>query len=138
MELSPVTGGEETNSAWTSEISSDAFSCAVKESLLAQGLLSNKGRYKLKLEMLKVDQPMFGFDMEVTTHVQYILTDTSNNSIILNETIVAPHTATFGDAFAGVKKLRLANEGAGKKNIESLLEKLSALKINKNEISLAE
>ena len=80
---------------------------------------------------------MFGFDLEVKTHVQYTLTNSINNSILFNKTIVAPHTATFNDAFVAVKRLRLANEGSGMKNIEQFLEKLSELKINKNQISLA-
>ncbi len=135
--LSDVTGGKETNPAWISEISDEAFSGAVKRSLQEQGLLSDDGKYKLKVKLIKVEQPMFGFDLEVKTHVQYTLTNSINNSILFNKTIVAPHTATFNDAFVAVKRLRLANEGSGMKNIEQFLEKLSELKINKNQISLA-
>ena len=138
LEVSNVSGGQKTNPAWTSEISSEAFSGAVKKSLLAQGLLSDNGRYKLTVKMLKVDQPIFGLDLEVTTHVQYTLLDSKENLTVFDETIIAPHTATFSDAFAAVKRLRLANEGSGKKNISVFLKKLSELKINKNEISLAE
>ena len=135
--LSGVSGGEKTNPAWTSEISDEAFSGAVKNSLQAQGLLSDDGIYKLKVKLIKVDQPMFGLDLEVKTHVQYTLTNSTDNSVVFNETIVAPHTATIGDAFAAVKRLRLANEGSGMKNIEQFLEKLSELEISKSQISLA-
>lgn len=138
VEVASVSGGESTNALWTSEISNEAFSGAVKQSLSEQGLLSENGIYQLQVKMIKVDQPSFGFDMTVTTHVQYILTDTSNNSVILDEVIVAPHTATTGDAFAGYKRLQLANEGSGKKNIEGFLEKLSELKINTKEISVVQ
>ncbi len=138
VEVASVSGGESTNALWTSEISSEAFSSAVKQSLSEQGLLSENGKYQLQVKMIEVDQPSFGFDMTVTTHVQYVLTDTSNNSVILDEVIVAPHTATTGDAFAGYKRLQLANEGSGKKNIEGLLEKLSELKINSKEISIVQ
>jgi hypothetical protein len=138
IELSNVSGGQKTNPLWTSEISSEAFSGAVRGSLQAQGLLSDDGRYKLVVNMLKVDQPIFGLDFEVTTHVQYLLTDSATQSIVFDETIIAPHTATFKDAFVAVKRLRLANEGAGRKNIEALLDKLSALQIDKNEVSLVE
>ena len=88
--------------------------------------------------MLSVDQPFMGFDLEVTTYVEYSLVDSTNDSVIFKETIIAPYTATMSDAFAAIKRLRLANEGAGQKNIEMLLEKLSELKINQSEISLAE
>lgn len=81
--------------------------------------------------MVKVDQPMFGLDMAVTTHVKYTLVDSASGAKVLEETVVAPHTATFGDAAVGVKRLRLANEGSGKKNIDQFLDKLAALKIKK-------
>ncbi len=71
---------KKTNPLWTSEISSEAFSGAVRGSLQAQGLLSDDGRYKLVVNMLKVDQPIFGLDFEVTTHVQYF-TDRFGNPI---------------------------------------------------------
>lgn len=132
--VSSCTGGEET--AWTSQINCEEFSGAVKKSLLEQGLLSDKGKYQLEIKMLKVDQPILGFDMTVTTHVRYILTDITTKSIILDETISAPHTATVNDAFYGVTRLRLANEGSGKKNIEGLLEKLATLRIDSKEISI--
>jgi hypothetical protein len=136
IEVAAVSGGESTNPLWTSEISSEEFSSAVKQSLSEQGLLSENGKYQLQVKMIEVDQPSFGFDMTVTTHVQYVLTDTTNHSVILDEVIVAPYTATTGDAFAGYKRLQLANEGSGKKNIEGLLEKLSELKINRKDISI--
>jgi len=137
--VSSVTGGEETNPAWTSEIDNEAFTGALKESLLDQGLLSGKGRYQLEAIMLKVDQPLFGLDFEVTTHVKYILTDSQNGGeVVLNETIVAPYTATVGDSFVAIKRLRLANEGSGKANISGLLDKLSELEISPADISLAQ
>jgi len=82
---------------------------------------------------------MFGLDFEVTTHVRYILTDSDNNgAVVLNETVVTPYTATIGDAFAAIKRLRLANEGSGKANIQGLLDKLSELRIQPANISLAQ
>ena len=133
--LGEVSGGKKTNPAWTSEIDNEAFSGAVKESLKQQGLYSENGKYQLKVNMIKVDQPMFGLDLEVITHVQYILTNTENGKIVLNETVIAPFTAGIDDAFVAVKRLRLANEGSAKKNIEALLNKLSELRINSQEVS---
>jgi hypothetical protein len=134
--VSDVSGGKDTNPAWTSEISNAAFYGALKASLSEQGLLSNSGKYSLKVYMKKVEQPLFGIDMTVTTHVTYVLTDTTNNTVVLDKTVVAPYTATIGDAFVGAQRLRLANEGSGKRNIEWLLEALSKLKIEPHEISL--
>lgn len=139
VNVSSITGGKETNPAWTSEIDNDAFAGALKQSLRRQGLLSGKGRYQLEALLLEVDQPIFGLDFEVTTHVKYLLTDRENgDAVVLNETIVAPHTATVGDAFVAIKRLRLANEGSGKANIAALLDELSELQIEPGEISLGQ
>ncbi len=134
--VKPVQGGEDTNPLWTSEISSESFQKAVEQSLASNGLLSKSGRYKLKVILAKIDQPLFGLDLTVTTHVNYVLVDSKTDKIIFNELVVTPYTATFSDAAFAVKRLRLANEGAGKKNIEGLLKKLSNVKINKRDISL--
>lgn len=136
INVTKVSGGEKTNPLWTSEISSEAFSTSVKNSLSAHGLLAEGGQYKLKITLLLVDQPMFGLDMEVITHVRYVLTDSSNESVIFDDTIVAPYTATVGDAFVAIERLRLANEGSGKKNIEELINKLSELKIEPQQVSI--
>lgn len=136
--VASVSGGQKTNPAWTSEIDDAAFSGAVKQSLLEQGLLSETGKYELRVTMIKVDQPLFGLDLTVTTHVKYTLTNAESGVVIMDEVVIAPHTATVGDAFAAIKRLRLANEGSGKKNIEGMLEKLAKLKINPKEISMVQ
>lgn len=139
VDVTNVSGGEKTNPAWTSEIDNDAFAGALKQTLQKQGLLASSGRYQLEALLLEVDQPMFGLNFEVTTQVKYILTDRDNNgAVVMNETIVAPYTATVGDAFAAIKRLRLANEGSGKANIQGLVEKLSELQIQPGDIALSQ
>jgi len=135
--LSTVKGGEKTNPLWTPEISNEAFKKAVEMSLSSQGLLSKNGRYRLKVKLAEVDQPLFGLDLTVTTHVNYMLIDTKTNKVVFNDMIVSPYTAAVGDAFLAVKRLRLANEGSAKKNIGDLLKKLSSLKISTGEVHLA-
>lgn len=44
-----------------------------------------------------------------------VLKDTQSGNTVLDETIVAGYTATVGDAFPGVERLRFANEGSAKK-----------------------
>jgi len=137
LALGEVSGGKKTNPAWTSEIDNESFSGAVKESLISQGLYSDNGKYQLEVKMLKVDQPLFGLDLKVTTHVQYVLTRVESGNVVFDETVIAPHTASVGEAFVAVKRLRLANEGSAQKNIEQLLDKLSALRIDSAGVSLS-
>lgn len=128
--VSSVDGGKGTNPLWTSEISSEAFREALALSLSSQGLLSEDGPYSLRVTLAEVDQPFLGTSYEVTTYVRYVLMDTPANRVVFEEMIVAPYTATLGDALVGTKRLRLANEGSARSNIEAFLEKLSLLKMS--------
>ncbi|MDO8328902.1 MAG: hypothetical protein Q7T36_00330 [Fluviicoccus sp.] len=131
ISVTEVGGGKKTNPLWTSQISSEDFDAALKASLKAAGLLSSdKGRYTLTATLVALEQPMFGMDMTVTSHVMYTLTDTASGKKLLEETVVAPHTATVGDAFVAIKRLRLANEGSVRQNIDNLIAKIEKLKVD--------
>ena len=122
-----VGGGEETNPLWASQVSNAELHDAIVASLKMAGLLADgPARYSLKAAIVKLDQPLFGLDMTVTATVQYALSDATTGKVVWSEAITTPHTATMGDAFAGVTRLKLANEGAVRKNIAQLVQKLGA------------
>lgn len=138
IEVNEVGGGEETNPMWTSEIGNTEFESALKDSLKLLYLISkdDQPEYELSAQLMEVDQPSFGLDMEVTSSIRYVLVEKSSQEVLFDEVIVAPYTATFGDAFSGVERLRMANEGSAKSNITHFLEKLSELKIDKSNVEL--
>jgi hypothetical protein len=135
--VAKVSGGEETNPMWTSEIGSNEFELALIDSLVATKLLAldGKGKYTLSAVMMKVDQPMFGASFTVTSYIHYQLVRNSDNKIIFDQEISSPYTATMSDAFIGVERLKLANEGSARSNITELIDKLYLLKIKPNEVS---
>jgi 23S rRNA A2030 N6-methylase RlmJ len=61
--------------------------------------------------------------------VSYTLVDTQSGKTVWSKNIASEHTAKAGEAFAGVKRLRLANEGAAKANIEQVINEISAIGI---------
>lgn len=129
--VSDVGGGKQTNPLWTSQVSNENFDAALKASLKAAGLLSGPdGRYKLSANLLDLQQPVFGLALTVTSTVRYVLTDSTTGKVLLQENIVLPYTAGFGDSAMAIKRLRLANEGAIRVNIDALLTKLEKLDIN--------
>lgn len=129
ISVSEVKGGQTTNPLWTSEIGGIGFHTALKESLKLQGLLAEEGRFQLNPTFVKVDQPFAGFDMTVSSEINYILIDTQTGQEVMNENIVSEHTSTVGDAFLGSARLQHANEGAARNNIQQLLNRLSELKL---------
>lgn len=125
-----VGGGEETNPLWTSQVGSNEFREALVASLRAAGLLGDgQARYELKAMLMELKQPFLGFDMTVTATVQYAVTDATTGQVVLSEQVVTPHTATVGDAFVGATRLKLANEGAVRKNIAELVKRLGAARL---------
>jgi len=123
--IKDVTGGRETNPMWVSNVSSSDFERALEASLRDAGLLSanrQSGRYQLVAHLLKLDQPFAGFSMTVTATVQYALVERSTGQAAWERTITTPYTAQASDAFLGSERLKLANEGAARANIEKLVE----------------
>lgn len=120
--VSSVTGygGQETNPMWMSQISDKDFQAALTASLRTAGIMSERGRYRVRADILKLDQPMAGFDLDVSMVVRYNLID-AQGRIRLDRTITSTYHAEFGEAFAGVERLRKANEGAARENIRMFL-----------------
>jgi hypothetical protein len=126
-----VSGGKETSKMGASQISNDAFAQALRESIEKAGLFDNVAtdgaRYRLTSFIGKVDQPMFGFSLTVKMEVSYALKDTKSGSTVWAKDINSEYTATAGQAFAAVERLRLANEGAARENIRQALTEMAAL-----------
>jgi len=125
-----VTGGEETNPMWVSKVSSQDFQTALTNSMNSAGLGAASGgcKYQVDVNLLGLSQPSMGFDMTVTAHVNYKVYDGAGKPVLL-ETLSSAYTATVSDAFAGITRLRLANEGAVRTSISDFFGKLKAAKV---------
>ena len=131
--VADVTGGKDTNPMWTSQVSSETFRQSLEASLANAGLFSkvlSAGKYALKADLQKLDQPLMGLDMTVTSTVRYSLVEVATKKEVYGKTVTVSSTAKMSDAFVGTERLRLANEGAIRENIKSLMNDLIALKLN--------
>jgi hypothetical protein len=128
-----VSGGKETSKLGASQVSSDAFAQALRDSIGKSGLFKSVaesgGRYKLAAFIGKVDQPMIGFSLTVKMEVSYTLVDTTSGKTVWSKNIASEHTAKTSDAFAAVERLRLANQGAAKANIEQAITEMSQVEL---------
>jgi hypothetical protein len=124
-----VSGGEDTNPLWVSKVDDKGFRAAMVSSLDSAELSGSTGgcSYPIDINLLGLSQPAMGFDMTVMSHVNYKVYDSSGQPFLL-ETIDAPYTAKFSDAFAGTERLKLANEGSIRKSIQMFFDKLRASK----------
>jgi hypothetical protein len=120
-----VGGGAETNPLWKSKIDTADLRKALEESLRLNKLLADEhARYALNADLVSLDQPGIGLDMEVTVVVHYTLVANSDRSTRYDEYLATPYTAGVSDAVIGIERLRLANEGAVRENIKALIAKL--------------
>ncbi len=128
-----VEGGLETSGASPPRISSPEFQSAIVESLMAYGvfrtvLTGGNTDYKLEVAILDLQQPLLGFDMTVTIETAWKLTNLKDGRTVMSENLTNSYSAAVGDAFVGVKRLRLATEGAARENIRDALKKISEKK----------
>ena len=120
-----VTGGNETNPLWKSNVSNENFRAALEQSLALHAMTArDQGRYLVNAELASLDQPFGGFDLTVTAKVHYTVVALADQAVKLDTTIESPYTAEFGDALLGPERLRLANEGAMHENIAALIKRL--------------
>jgi hypothetical protein len=130
-----VTGGSETSKMGASKISDADFADAIRASITQTGLFARiaeagKGDFNLDVQIVRLDQPTFGASFTVNIETTWRLVRQRDQSVIWQKAVMSSFTATMGDAFAGVTRLRLANEGAARKNIEDALTQLSAVNLN--------
>ena len=126
MHISGVTGGKKTNPMWTSKVDSLAFRQALEKSLKIAGYLSaseNEAPYKVSANLKKLDQPLFGATFNVTSTVDYLISSPNGDRAI---PITATGTAKVSDAWAGVSRLKIANERSIQENIKAFLQKLNS------------
>ena len=124
-----VKGGEETDPLLQSEVDDAGFRGALVASMRNQGLLAGSDDacgYRVDANILGVGQPIAGLDMTVTAYVNYTVIDRASGDPYLLATVTTPHTARFGEAFLGMDRLRMANEGAVRANIREFLTRLMA------------
>jgi hypothetical protein len=134
ISVTNVAGGEQTNPMWTSEINAEGFKSALIESLQTARLLATdptQSEYQLIAVIISVEQPLFGFDTTVTMTVDYTILDASSGDNIFHKMVTADYTATISQAFYGVERLKIANEGAARENIRSFLDQLRLLTLSK-------
>lgn len=124
-----VGGGAETNPMWASQISNEAFRdavvSAVEESGLFTAVVDDGADYTLVVTLVELDQPSMGFDLTVTLRANWGLVRPGTREMVWQREVRTSHTATIGDAFVGITRLRLANEGAAKANIRTALKAIS-------------
>jgi len=128
-------GGKETGAADTPNISNNSFSAAIEESVINSGIFTqvihgDNSDYILNVAIINMSKPLFGASFTVSMEAAWSLSDSVTKKMHWRESITSSHTATMGDSMMGVKRLRLAVEGAARENIRLGLMAISKLDLN--------
>lgn len=127
-----VTGGSETSPMWKSMVSDTDFADAIRASIKQSGLFAAIGAgtasdYQLDIQLVRLVQPSFGASFKVTLETSWFLKSSHDQKMIWQKSVTSSHTATMGEAFAGVTRLRLATEGAVRENIKDAIVQMGTL-----------
>ena len=118
-----VTGGHVMNVIGTMGVENAPLTAALESSLAANGYLAQPGaaKFYVDAEILNLDQPLIGLDLDVTADVTYKV---SGAGATATYPIRTTARATFSDSPLGVDRLRIANERAMHQNIRQFLQAL--------------
>ncbi len=129
-----VDGGKDTNPMWASQISNPEFQSAIAETLAKSGVFrtiikDGNSDYLLEVNITALQQPVFGINFTVSMSTNWKLTSVKDKKPVMEQVIESSYTAGMGDSVVGVKRLRIANEGAARENIKEGASKLSAIRL---------
>ena len=131
ISIKEVKGGEETNPLWIPKVNNQNFKEAIARSLQQATLYqaAPKAKYNLYVNLESLEQPALGFSFTVACKVHYKLLDAKTKLAIFDQHITSTYTAKVSDALYAPLRMKIANEGAAKANIEQFTLALYQLPI---------
>jgi len=121
-----IAGGSVANPLWLAGITNEDFKTALIESLRNVNLYHDfdGAKYSLNAKLVKLQQPVIGFNFTVNCEVHYTVQNIKTQAKIYDKSISTSYTAKVSDALVGVIRIRKANEGAARLNIEKFIADL--------------
>jgi hypothetical protein len=120
-----ISGGQETFPMGRSKISNrgftEALAAALEESGLLQPVVDRAGDYQIDVHIQELLQPHFAWTMEVGLVTSWSVRRRGECEPLWSDVIATQYAAPFPVEFWGIKRLRLANEGAARNNIREAI-----------------
>jgi hypothetical protein len=129
-----TSGGAQTGAMDSSNVSDADLKAAIEDAVTQSKLFKTivqgtDGDYELSVRLTSLSKPLFGATFTVNMETAWSLTRSSDRSVVLRKAIMSSGTATMGDAFAGVTRLRMAVEAATRNNIEQGIKAVAELNL---------
>ena len=125
-------GGTETSATTGSTVSNEELKAAVEGSIMQSKLFKSvvqggNGDYEITVIVTQLTKPVFGASFTVEMEAGWALTKVSDKAVVLRKVVKSAHTATLDDAIVGATRMRIAVEGAARKNIAQGLQAIADL-----------
>lgn len=125
-------GGSATGPMDSSNVSNEDLKAAIEASITTSGLFKSvlptkNADYELSVTVAALDKPVFGGAFTVTLDTGWNLVRKSDGAVVLRKAVRSAHTVQMSEAFVGATRLRLALEGAVRKNISEGLQAIAEL-----------
>lgn len=125
-------GGTETTAMTGSTISNEELKAAIESSIVDSKLFRSvvqggDGDYELTVTVTQLTKPVFGASFTVDLETGWALAKGSDKTVVMRKGIKSSHTATLDDAVVGATRMRLAVEGAARKNIAQGLQAIAEI-----------
>jgi hypothetical protein len=127
-------GGADTGVMDSSNVANADLKAAIetsiaKSNLFRQVVQGPGGDYELMVTITEMSKPVFGASFTVKMEAAWSLVKASDKSVVMRKVVKSENTASMGESIVAVTRLRLAVEGAVRKNIAEGLQAISALPI---------
>jgi ABC-type uncharacterized transport system auxiliary subunit len=123
------TGAMDSSNIANADLKAALESSITKSSLFKSVVQGRNGDYELTVTINQLQKPMFGGAFTVTLETGWSLVRTRDQQVVMRKAVRSEHTATMGDSLVGATRLRLAVEGAVRKNISDGLQSIADLPI---------
>jgi hypothetical protein len=127
-------GGSDTGAMDSTNVANADLKAAIEDSIAKSSLFKSvvqgrDGDYDLAVTVTQLQKPLFGASFTVTLETGWSLTRTSDKQVVMRKAVRTEYTASMSDSLVGATRLRLAVEGAVRKNIAEGLESIAGLPI---------
>lgn len=85
--------------------------------------------YLLKVKLTRMDYPYYAYDVEVQMTALWQLSDRSTKEVVWENIITTKYTTKYSETYNGALRLKLANEGAARANIQTGIHEISLLQL---------
>jgi len=99
------------------------------EAALANSQLFNgdETKFRINVNVLSIKNPMMGINLKSELRIKWQLIDIAENKIVWEDNLTNDYTATMTDSLVAVTRLRIANEGVIRENIQLAIDEMIAL-----------